>query len=263
MSEQKRQFDQTGDPDATVVSPFFDDDATVVAQPVVPLDDRAVTEGVGTYVGTGTAPPAYERAWKHRTHMMVALVLAALALGTVAGAVGVRIYQNRARADRPAESEQTQTATAPAEQAAPTAVSETAPQSPQAAVNVPVAVAETSEPETRAAVTAESRPAVESKTAGEPSAARKPSRDAEQVVPVRQGKKAEREAERADPPRPRLHDTMVLPSRSPEAERRAQREEDRLRRAERAARRDGRRERRARMVDSVRGIFEGNNSPPR
>lgn len=264
MTEQERKFDSEHDPEATVISPRFDDEATVIAQPVVPLDDKAVTEDLGTYVNTGTAPPVVERAWKRRRQLTVALVLIALILGTVAGVVGLRLYQSNRAADRPAASnEQTQSAaesSQPPNETTNQVSAETSP--PQETVAAAVA-----DGEAKAEKTAE-RVKEEKETKVENAASRKSSSEAERVAAVKHGKQGEGEPDkRGDEVRPRVYDTQGEMPDNPEAERRARREEQRLRRAEQTLRRErrgARRERRARMVDSIRGIFEGNNeSPPR
>jgi hypothetical protein len=90
--------------------------------------------------------------------------------------------------------------------------------------------------------------------------------DEEEARPgvVKRGRKGGDTDERDDEPsrtRPRVYDTQGPAPAGSAAERRAAREEERLRRMRRERRR-GRGE--AYMVDSIRGIFEGGrNSPPR
>src|SRR5919107_349930 len=93
MREQEKHFEPGRDPEATVIRPLFDEDAAEVARPVIPLDDKAMDEGMGAYVETGTAPPAYTRAWKRRNHPTILLVLAALFAGAVVGITGLYFYQ--------------------------------------------------------------------------------------------------------------------------------------------------------------------------
>ena len=263
MGEKEKQLNAGHDPDATVVNSIFGGEATVVAQPVVPLDDKTVAEDVVAYVNTGNAPPVYTRAWKRRTQMTVALVLAALFLGTVVGVLGLRLYQR----SRAADSANTVTEPTQATTEVPRAATESTaqvgagPERPQLKAELPVVTVSESEVVEAAAreVKTEVKTAAPVRAA-ERAAARDSSATDERAVPVKRGKKGESESERVRPP---VHVGREPEPEfvSPEAERRALREEQRLRRAEKVERRE---QRRARRVDSVRGIFEGRNeSPPR
>ena len=99
MREREQQFKPGRDPEATVIRPLFDEDAAEVARPVIPLDDKAMDEGMGAYVETGTAPPAYTRAWKRRNHPTIMLLLVALFAGAVVGVTGLYFYQRSRIAD--------------------------------------------------------------------------------------------------------------------------------------------------------------------
>ncbi len=264
MTERDQQLNVAQDPEATVVSSIFDDGATVIAQPVVPLDDKAVTEDVGAYVNTGTAPPVYTRAWKRRSQLTIAFVVAALFTGTVAGIVGLRLYQrSRAAVPTPTAVEQTQTATEEAQPLPTDSPTETTSEveQPQPSAEPSTVVADE---EKKADVATVKASATEIEKSSESAVRGETTVKAERVGAVKHGKKGEAEAE---PERIPVYVPRENDISSPEAERRAQREENRLRRAEREARREARRarrENRARAIDSVRGIFEGRGeSPPR
>ena len=250
-------MDSTRDPDATAVSPLFDEESTVVAQPVVPLDDKSLTDDVGAFVQTGNAPPAYVRAWRHRTHWMVALVLVALVAGTVAGIIGLRLYQRGRAADEPARAAEHTPAQPDAQQAAPVATEETAPAQPAQSSEVAEGAVADKESYTGRAEELPAKTVVRDESG----------RSSVEELPetFKRGKKGEEDSEAGvfEPTQPPVYDTQGPAPAGSEAARRAAREEERLRRI----RQDNRRERRGRRgqaVDSVRGIFEGDTaSPPR
>lgn len=280
MREQELQLEPGRDPEATVIKPLFDEDATEVARPVVPLDDRAVTAGVGAYVETGTAPPVYTRAWKRRNQSMVMLVLAALFAGTVAGIAGVYLYQRSRTSDAagktaatqqqhqtPAASEAPPTATAPqpttpsTAEAAPPTAPPLATVEPPADTEAEVAAGRVAESEKSTVKVSDGEGA--SRETARANARRAPEEEAPSVAPVKRGRKGGDDDEPDEPriTRPRVYDTQEPAPSGSAAERRAAREEQRLRRMRRERRR-GRGE--AYMVDSIRGIFEGGRqSPPR
>ena len=283
MREQAQQFEPGRDPEATVIRPLFDEDAAVVARPVIPLDDKAMDEGMGAYVETGTAPPAYTRAWKRRNQPTIMLVVAALFAGAVVGITGLYFYQRSRISDtavRTAAPEQPQQQQAPATSEAPPTVEP--PSAKTAAAAPPTVVAEVAEPtapaagEVAAGADASARDGVKvndgegSRREAERAApARRPEADddEEEARPaaVRRGRRGDDDddvrADESSRARPRVYDTQGAAPAGSAAERRAAREEDRLRRMRRERRR-ARGE--AYMVDSIRGIFEGGrNSPPR
>lgn len=288
MREQEQQFEPGRDPEATVIRPLFDEDAAVVARPVIPLDDKAMDEGMGAYVETGTAPPAYTRAWKRRNQPTIMLVVAALFAGAIVGITGLYFFQRSLVSDTAVKT------------AAPEQPQQQQQQAPAASEEAPPTVEPPSAKTTQAAP-----PSVVAEVAAEPTAsaagevAAGADASARDRVKVNDGEGAPREAERAAPAarrpedddeeeearpaavrrgrrgdddddaragessraRPRVYDTQGPAPAGSAAERRAAREEDRLRRMRRERRR-GRGE--AYMVDSIRGIFEGGrNSPPR
>ena len=272
MREQEQHFEPGRDPEATVIKPLFDEDATEVARPVIPLDDRAMDEGMGAYVETGTAPPAYTRAWKRRNHLTITLVLAAMFAGAVVGVTGLYFYQRSRTADTavktaaPEQQQQQAPATsseAPPAEAPPATTTEAA--QPSAVAEPPASAAD----EVAAGAAAPERDRVKVNDGeGTPreteraAPARRPEADDEEEArpaAVKRGRKGDDDDD--EPRRPRVYDTQGPAPAGSAAERRAAREEERLRRM----RRERRRVRgEAYMVDSIRGIFEGGrNSPPR
>lgn len=279
MRDQEQNSFQAQDPEATAVRPLFSDDAADIARPVVPLTDRAVADDVVTYVGTGNAPSAYVRAWKHRTQWMVALVFAALLAGTAAGVVGLRLYQqsNRAKAVAPAAEQTTAAAEAPQSPVETEGEVSAAPVEPSLTAGSPAA--DGNDESVAAPTDARERTALERKEATERESAavesRRTSAEEARTAPARQGKKGDDDDDDRDVARGSRVSSGVYDTQGPApygsaAERRAAREDAKLRRAERAERvmrreqRRNQREPRARMVDSIRGIFEGRSeSPPR
>ena len=273
MREQETHFEPGRDPEATVIRPLFDEDAAEVARPVIPLDERAMNEGMGAYVETGTAPPAYTRAWKRRNHATVLLVVAALFAGAVVGIGGLYFYQRSRTSDAAVSTpapEQQQPQQAPTTSEAPPAPTTTA--KPDETAQAPADAEPPPAAEVAAGAGAAERDRVKVSDAGgttraaeRAAPARRPEVKEEEARPsaVKRGKKGDGDEERADEPsmtRPRVYDTQGPAPAGSAAERRAAREEDRLRRMRRERRRRGE----AYMVDSIRGIFEGGrDSPPR
>jgi hypothetical protein len=238
------------DDEATLVAPRFDDEETLVARPVVPLEGNAPAAPAHQY----RSPYAPRRPWT--------LVLVSVLVGGVLGGAGLYLYQrqSRAPAESPVAAQPTTHADAAQAPAAPAAEGQntTPPESPVTQTEAPAAAApgpeETPPPALDEEVTApapvrepESVPASERRTA--------PSGDGEAGTPKR-GKKGRRdeELERRPPSRP---DGNVARDEEPEArqvdtifyrQRRAERRAER--RAARRARRDG-------DVDRLRRIFEG------
>lgn len=246
---------------------LFNEEATVVARPVVPLDEREVADDVGAYVQTGAAPHAYARAWRRRTRSSVAFVALALVFGTVAGVFGLRLYQNRnegdasvasdSSADQPV-TQQPATEVAPAESAPPPASADggsaeaaaSEPQQQQSADEGESANAAAVPQRAREAEAREASPVGSSETSGR----RGERNDGEDED--RSGASADR-VEPIGPPR--VYDTQGPAPEGSDAARRAAREEQRLRRMRRETRRGEGRGR-----DRAREIFEGpTESPPR
>ena len=90
MTEEVRQI---VDDEATLVSPRFDDEETIVARRVVPL---GVAEG-----GARVATPAQVPARPSRRAWVLALAFASALAGGVLGGVGLHLYQSRATSNPP------------------------------------------------------------------------------------------------------------------------------------------------------------------
>lgn len=236
-----------GGEETTLVAPRFDDDETLVARPVVPLDTdaQAVPAASGTAHDYG-APYAPRRTW------MLALVLVSVLVGGVLGGAGLYLYQRQSQSP----------AVSPAASAQPAAPADDA-QTPRAPVaggdNATTPEQPALQPDSAAPAPVAEETALPAPVERAPAAP--PAREPE-TVPVadgtpRRGKKGERDEEirrratprpdgnvvRADQPEARQVDTIFYRQRR--AERRAER---------RAARRARREEENA---DRLRRIFEG------
>jgi hypothetical protein len=253
MSES-RELGTPEEDGATLVTPRFDEEETVLAQPVVRLDAEEEFPPAGAeaaHVAPATQAHAGRRQWP------LALILISALAGSVIGGTGLYFFQKHRRADAappasPAPAESAQPQPEP-EQAA-----EVAPES-NAPVEAAPAAEETAPDEDAPRKGEDKDRAGEDTDAGRadriPAPAPPPVHDA---GPRKQGKKAEPED---DAPRRRERrtsrddddaqrgrearrvDTITYPTRREE------------RRAERRA---ARRERRAaRNVDRLRAIFEG------
>ena len=233
MAEPRELDQHEDDGGETLVTPRFDEEETVLAQPVVPLEADAAH---------APAPTAYApRSRAGRSPWPLALVLVSALAGSVVGGTALYLFQKHRRAS----------AVAPAPVPAP-APSPTAEQSAEVMepVETEPAVVE-AEPleETAREDEAKSRDEVE----------RVPAPPAASASTPKRGKKAEHENVA---PRPRRDDSRTSDGDGREARRvdsityPTRREE--LREERRAQRRAERRERRAaRNVDRVRAIFEG------
>lgn len=238
-----------GGEETTLVAPRFDDEETLVARPVVPIEDGGHDPTRGRH--SRSAP---RRSWS--------LVLVSVLIGGVLGGAGLYLYQRQSQDPAVSPAAMTQPTTpadaaqappVPAE-AQPTAPSVEEPQAQQTEASTAAAAPHVAKPtatpepdeEVPAATRArapESVPAAERRTA--------PSEGT-----PRRGKRGNRdeEPERRHAPRP---DDNLARDEEPEA-----RQVDtifyRQRRAERRAeRRAARRARRAEDSDRLRRIFEG------
>lgn len=245
--------DQTPD-DETLVTPRFDEEETVLAQPVVRLD--AAEDLPPGEPAVAAAHSYVPRAHGSRRPWPLAVILVSALVGSVIGGTGLYFFQKhrRAEAAQPAATtpaEATQPAPAPAAEQASAPVEETQP-APAPSVEEAAAVEPIPEP-------------VEDEDEDD---ARKadPAPEPARNVPVREeeprrGKKGDRDdaVERRERNRSsdddapaarneaRRVDAIVYPTRR--EERRAQRQaERRARRAERQA---------DRQADRLRAIFEG------
>jgi cytoskeletal protein RodZ len=233
--------------ETTLVSPRFDDEETLVARPVVPLEADAP---LPTHERT-TAPhaPDYSRPHAPRRNGMLALVLASVLIGGVLGGAGLYVYQRQAQPEPAA----TTTQPAPSNDAA----QETALPANVEGQNT-TTPSETPSPQTEAPATAATNveeaappaPVAEAPSVREPEnvpAAERRTAPAESAAPKR-GKKGARdeETERRAQPSPNAN---VARNDQPEA-RRVDSIFYRQRRAARRARRDD-------SPDRLRRIFEG------
>lgn len=248
MEENSQQF-SLADEEETLVAPRFDEEETIIAQPVVPLE--------------GGASVAALRRARGRRPWPLALVLISALVGSVLGGAALYLYQTRASASNAHETSNT------AQEVAPTAPSPEAQAEPSPAE--PVESAATTAP-------AVETPSVESsakqdeagkkETPGESGASsaneRRKASDEGAGAP-KHGKKGDDEpqaAQNEQRPRRIVNDTQepIPDDRSPAAAR-ARRVEEGLRRADRIReRRRQRRENAARPANSIEGIFEG--QPP-
>jgi hypothetical protein len=248
--------------EATLVAPRFDDEETLVARPVVPLDPETAemhAPAPEPYATTTAASPAYaRRSPVPRRSWVLALVLTSVLVGGVLGGAGLYIYQRQSQDDRavanpqaeiltetPAESQTQQPAPAPAAEAS-NAPQPEAPATVAAPTDAVEAAPEAVEDET---VTAP--PAREPET--EPAAARRDDAEAGRDTGTRKrGKKGEHD----EAPAPRRPVARAEADNDPPREARRvdtifYRERRAMRRERARARRDGG------DVDRLRRIFEG------
>lgn len=281
MTEETGQL--TIDDETTLVAPRFDDEETVVARRVVPLE---VAEA-GARGTTQAAAPAR----KPRRPAVLALAFASALAGGVLGGVGLRLYQSRAssnpppaantneRAAAPNEAAQTAQAVQPDEANQPAQVA-LQPAAAADAANVSPAPAEQhdtsagaseSQPAPAAEPKAEDKPAANERDVDKPganqpakssaAAARADSGDEARADARRRGKKgtheeqgrllgrradSDRELSRDDDDEATFGGDLRGEARDPDAT------FARPRRASHHARHE-----RRRPVDSIRGIFEG------
>ncbi len=232
--------------EATLVSPRFDDEETLVARPVVPLE-------VGAQAPPRKAqPPAPRQTSKDpRRTGALALVLVSVLIGGVLGGAGLYLYQRQTQ-------DSVANPNATAQPAAQTTEAEAAPKPAAPAAQQPEAtattepVSETPHSEEPAAVPAQndgSAPAHESESA--PVAAERRNPSTEDSAP-KHGKKGARdqEIERRNAPRP---DNIARDDNDDAPE--ARRVDTIFARPRRATRRE--RARRDDTPDRLRRIFEG------
>ena len=232
--------------ETTLVAPRFDDEETLVARPVVPLDaDAHAPEHAA-------ARPAhdYRRPFAPRRPRVLALALVSVLIGGVLGGAGLYLYQRQsqdpaATTQQPAAPvEATQAPAAPAPEGQNTTTPSSEPPAPQAeasaaaprAAEAPAPAPDEEVPAAAPAREREGVPAAERRTP-----------PAEVATPKR-GKKGQRDEEIESRPAPRPAGNVARAD-----EREARRVDSivyRPRRAVRRARRDD-------DVDRLRRIFEG------
>lgn len=255
----RRQTTPLEPPPPSEAAPYFNDEAAVQAQPVVPLTTDGDGQPSQGYVHQ-QAGGAHAARGSLKGLPLTLLLLSALA-GVVIGGVGLFLYQKQRRAEPVITSEQ---------MAAPQTESQPEPAATQEATEVAAEVAEIEEPapDSEEPTEAENVPAsvvtpAPAAEAAKPDDKPKKNDDDDDDAPVgnlKRGKRGEavaveprrperrdeaQPAPRAASPEPRRVETIIYPRQRRVERREARREE---RRAER-------RERRA--IDSVRGIFEG------
>lgn len=245
----------------TLVAPRFDDEETLVARPVVPLEN-------GAHLDAPEPVPAqpvrsYGSSFAPRRPWSLALMLASVLIGGVLGGAGLYLYQRQSQ--DPAVSPAAMTTTTTEQPAAP-ADTEQAPAAPaevpQAAPDAEAQARQIEPPPDVAPTATEPAAPVEEATAAAPArtpesvpaAARRTTTPSEGTS--KRGKKVEREEE-VERRAPSRREDNIARDDQPEA-----RQVDtifyRQRRAERRAeRRAARRARRYDDVDRLRRIFEG------
>lgn len=229
--------------ETTLVSPRFDDEETLVARPVVPLEGGAhapAPEGTAALPSSG-----YRRPFAPRRSGMLALLLASVLIGGVLGGAGLYLYQRQSHdpAVSPAATTQPETpadaAQAPAAPNAEPAVQQTEAPAAAAAPSVAESPAPARDEEVPAAAPTREPVSV-------PAAAERRTAPSDVSTPKR-GKKGERDEDIERQPAPRPGGNVARAD-----EREARRVDSifyRPRRATRRARRDD--------VDRLRRIFEG------
>lgn len=251
--------------EATLVSPRFDDEETLVARPVVPLDaETAEATHAPThapYMAT-PPPPAYaRRSFAPRRSSVLVLALISVLVGGVLGGAGLYIYQRQSQDDRsvanppaeiPAETQPQQQQPAPE----PTVEASNAPQA-----EAPAAVAEPAEADEVAPAAVEDAavaPPAAREPVTAPAAGRRDDAEPERNTGARKrGKKGEGDEEAARP-RPVARAEAPAPRPVAPAPREARRVDTIFYRERRAVRRERARARReGGDVDRVRRIFEG------
>jgi hypothetical protein len=245
----------------TLVAPRFDDEETLVARPVVPLDAETVEAQTHAHAPApapyaATPLPAYaRRSLAPRRSWLLALVLISVLVGGVLGGAGLYLYQRQANDDRavaetppetPAETQTQQQQQQPAPE--PTAEASNVPQP-----ETPAAVAEPAEAVDAAPEAVEEAPAAApAARETEPAAGRRddtqPSRD---NGARKRGKKGENDEE-AERPRPVARADRDAPREARRVDTIFYRERRAMRRERARARRDG-----GDDVNRLRRIFEG------
>ncbi|HEX8190570.1 MAG TPA: hypothetical protein VF586_19580 [Pyrinomonadaceae bacterium] len=261
MREPQQQTSETngeatlvvGGEETTLVAPRFDDEETLVARPVVPLEEGAAEAAPELPAVAPTARPArgYRGPFAPRRSWTLALVLVSVLIGGVLGGAGLYLYQRQSqdpavspdamtRPAAPADATQAPAPQAEERQAAPNAEPPAEPPTTSAAATAPAeeapAAAPARAPESLPAA-AERRPAPSD---GTPKRGKKGDRDEE--IERRDTSRPGGNIARAVEPEARQVDTIFY----------------RQRRAERQAeRRAARRARREDDVNRLRRIFEG------
>lgn len=257
MIEEPQQF-TVADEEETLVTPRFDDEETIVARRVVPLD--AIEEGA--HEAPPDAAPVHTQ--PPRRPRVLALALASALVGSVLGGAGLYFYQSRSSSNLSPAATVPERADAPAQVAQPAPAAQSAGD-PAASAEQHDAAADESGPQGADGSKVED-------SAGAKEAGQSPDADVRDVsgedAPVgalKRGKKGEhdeearrlgRRVQRADSERetsPSETDATDAAS----GDRHARRVDTIFSRPRRASERDHARRERPHSVDSIRGIFEG------
>lgn len=262
--------------EATLVSPRFDDEETLVARPVVPLDEEAVEEPSAVAAAPlAPLPTRARRSYAPRRSWVLALVLVSVLVGGVLGGAGLYLYQRQSQddggvttqAETPAETQQPATATT---ENAPTPEAQAPAESP--AADAPTAEAQTVD--TQPAEPAADDSAADVGTADDSTAAAAPAREPKATPAVerrdgadaggsnstrKRGKKGEHDDDDGDRSGRRRSrpDADVPVARDDAGAREARRVDSIVYRPRRAARRERIRRDTAGDTDRLRRIFEG------
>ena len=246
QSLQDSQTTVVGGEEATLVAPRFDDEETLVARPVVPLEEAAEEPHALPSMPAPSPAPYYRQRFAARRSWLPALMIASVFIGGVLGGAGLYLYQRQT--GRGAASGAAPQAQVPAEapQPAPTAEAQAAAAEPASQPEAPVAevpVAEAPAKKVEAPPAATTREPESVPAAGR----REPPAEGGGVAAPRRGKKGERDAA---PSRPAQPDGVATRA----GEREARRVDSIVYRPRRAARRE-----RAAPgdADRLRRIFEG------
>jgi hypothetical protein len=258
--EEPREMETPEDPDATLVAPRFDDEETVLARPVVPLG-TAPADAPDARAAEAPTPAGYHvrQPYAPRRQWPLALILVSALAGGVLGGVGLYLFQTRQRdrAAQPAEASAQTSAAAETTQtdadAAPQPATEAnapAPQPVEAAapvVSTDDAASTDDDDGGGATRQAEDRPAPEARRADDDDD------DDRRAVSPKRGKKGARDTELQ-----RRAEGTKRDARSDDDDREARRVDSIVYRPRRVARRERARDYpERRVVDRVRGIFEG------
>lgn len=248
----------------TLIAPRFDDEDTVLARPVVPLEEAGMAEASSAVSATSSdtrRPSVPRRSW------LLALVLISVLAGGLLGGTALHLYQNRSRGDdSPANSARQPETPLPASQPSPAPTTE-AVSAPPSSVPAP-----REEPASNASVNTTEAGASNSDsketgtgTAGDtenvPTAVPRDEPDeGMRVGTPKRGKKGEHDAEIERPRRPANNEgegrQLSRADSSPDR-REARRIDTIFYRPRRAARREGPRRETTGDADRLRRIFEG------
>lgn len=247
--------------EATLVSPRFDDEETLVARPVVPLDAEGEAAPVTPHAADSPLPAYASRPYAARRPGVLALVLASVLVGGVLGGAGLYLYQRQSQNEGAASASNPQpTPEAETQQPTPNAEAAAAPQPEAPAADTEADAGEVAAPPVVEAGDDTSDAPDAREPESTPATERRGGADAGgSASPRKRGKKGERddEVERPQRARPRADAPVARDDSVPRESgpREARRVDSIFYRPRRAARRE--RERARRDTDRLRRIFEG------